>query len=282
MVNFEVLLFIKMTLLQENLDFEAFRNQVIADYRKAFFFKKIIEDYQWSSFYRSELLFSVISNFSKDTDLVYYLPFSFAFTGQINDNILSVVNNKNLIIQGEETAKTRDFTQNISVISGMALAGNQITSNNDRIIFAGLSVAGMTEIDFLKMMENISGTALPTNVILLDIHKAKGDFLKVRDYFEPKSEHSLKTLVVDVVDYQSMYKTLSEGIATTRATGVPVIFYPIEKLINQVEYFSEETTPLKKIKNWMLVNHIAQEKEIIEIEEEINHFLNHNFESGLV
>jgi len=122
-------------------------------------------------------------------------------------------------------------------------------------------------------MELLSESKLRTNIILLDIHKAKGDFLKVRDYFEPKSGHSLKILVVDVADYQSMYQTLSEGVATSRATGIPVMFYPVEKLITQVEYFNDETEPLKKIRSWMSVNNIADEKKLIDLEKEINNFV---------
>ena len=104
----------------------------------------------------------------------------------------------------------------------------------------------------------------------MDIHKAKGDFLKVRDYFEPKSKDSLKTLVVDITDYQTMYQMLSEGVSITRATEIPVIFYPMEKLITQVEYFNEETEPLKKIRSWMLMNSIVDEKKLTDLEKEIN------------
>jgi len=259
--------------LEENVDFKEFSSQVITDYKNAFFFKKIIDKFQWASFYRRELLLSVLSKFATAADLVYNLPFSFNFKNEVDKDSLVSAKNKDFFIQGEELAEVRDFAQNISVVSGMALAAQQITGNDDRIIFMGLSVAGMTEIDFLRLMELLSESKLRTNIILLDVHKAKGDFLKVRDYFEPKSPHSLKTLVVDVVDYQSLYKVLSEGVITTRSTGVSVIFYPIEKLISQVDYFSEETEPLKKIRNWMLVNKIAEEEEVLDFEEEINKFV---------
>lgn len=256
--------------MEENLDFKAFSSQVITDYKIAFFFKKIIDKYQWSSFYRRELLLSVLSKFATAADLVYNLPFSSNFTNE--DNKVSLVNakNKDFFIQGEKLAKVRDFAQNISVVSGMVLAARQIKGNDDSVIFMGLSVAGMTEIDFLRLMELLTESKLRVNIILLDVHKSKGDFLKVRDYFEPKSPHSLKTLVVDIVDYQSIYKVLSEGVVTTRSTGIPVIFYPIEKLISQVDYFREETEPLKKIKNWMLVNKLVDEDEVLGFEEEIN------------
>lgn len=258
---------------QDKLDFENFRRQVIADYRNGFFFKKIIDKFKWTSFYRQELLLAVLSKFSNSTDLIYNLPFSFVFTGESDVNLLEFSKNEKLIIQGGEIAESRDFAQNISVISGMILAAQQIMDIDNRVIFVGLSVAGMTEIDFLKLMELLSESKLQANIILLDIHKAKGDFLKVRDYFEPKSNHSLKISVVDVANYQSMCQTLNEGVATTRATGIPVVFYPVEKLINQVDYFSEETEPLKKIKSWMLVNNIADEKEFVDLEKEINHFI---------
>lgn len=256
--------------MKENLDFKTFSNQVVTDYKNAFFFKKIIDKFQWSSFYRRELLLSVLSKFATAADLVYNLPFSFIFTNEDNKDSLVNAKNKDFFIQGEELSKVRDFVQNISVVSGMALAAQQIKGNDDSVIFMGLSVAGMTEIDFLKLMELLAESKLRVNIVLLDVHKAKGDFLKVRDYFEPKSPHSLKTLVVDIVDYQSIYKLLSEGVVTTRTTGIPVIFYPLEKLISQVDYFSEETEPLKKIRNWMLVNKLAEEKEMLGFEEGIN------------
>ncbi len=271
MVNFENLLFTEMEQLQEELDFKSFSIQVVDDYRRAFFFKKMIDNFQLRSFYRQELLLAVLSKLSNATDLIYNLPFSFAFNGK-KENFLNQANKGNLIVQGREIAESRDFVQNVSVISGMVLA-NQQGGNNDFVVFAGLSVAGMTEIDFLKLMELLSESKLRTNIILLDIHKAKGDFLKVRDYFEPKSEHSLKTLVVDVADYQSVYQTLSEGVAIGRATGVPVIFYPVEKLITQVEYFNEETDPLKKIRSWMLINKITDEAKLVDLEKEINNFV---------
>jgi len=259
--------------LEENLDFKAFSSQVITDYKTAFFFKKLIDKFQWTSFYRRELLLSVLSKFTTAADIVYNLPFTSIFTNEDNKDALVNVKNEDFFIQGEKLAKVRDFVQNISVVSGMALAAKQITGNDNRIIFMGLPVAGMSEIDFLKLMELLSESKLRVNIILLDVHKSKGDFLKVRDYFEPKSPHSLKTLVVDIIDYQSIYKVLSEGVVTTRTTGIPVIFYPVEKLISQVDYFSEETEPLKKIRNWMLVNNVATEEQVLGFEDEINKFV---------
>ena len=252
-----------MEKISDKLDFESFCRQVIADYYRALILKKIIDTYQWHSFYRMELLLSVLMKLSKSSDIVYNLPFPYAFH---NDITAETIKKEHLFIQDGKMAASKNYLQNISIISGMAVAVKQITGNNETMIFAGLSIAGMTEIDLLKLMENLSECNLPINIFLLDIHKAKGDFLKVRDYFEPKVNHRLKTLVADISDYRSIAKVLTEGVTTTAATGIPVIYYPIEKLINQVDYFNDETEPLKKNRIWILGNNIAQEKEILEIE----------------
>lgn len=247
---------------KENLNFDSFKQLILEDYTKAFFFNKVIENKRFKSFYPLSLMLVVLSKYVKHNDVVYNMPLPCFFSD--NDIDINKVAADCLVIAAERLAMTNNYDHNISVLRGIVYALRK-NSNMEPLVIASISLRNLSEIDILKMLEKLGEEKLPANLVLTDIEKAKGDFIQAKTYFESKNIDKIKVEQIDYTNYEFLNNRLKQGILIARTTQIPVIYYPAIP-IDSSEYLLNTKSAVGNFKDWILNHNLADENTITEME----------------
>lgn len=182
-----------------------------------------------------------------------------------------------LFRENQELQKLKEFSKNGNEVA-FGTIGNGSTAEG--LFFETFNAAGVLQVPMLlSIWDDGYGISVPN-----EYHTTKGDISKVLKGFQrTNEENGYEIFRVCGWDYEALIKTYKEAVEICRKEHVPVLVHVLEMTQPQghstsgshERYKSKERLEWeaeydcnKKMREWILSNEIATEKELRKIEEE--------------